>query len=278
MRPILFSCSGSTADLITLAALRASDADIRCIVQTPGERTRVDFPGKAAELFGGEVPWLQVNVPPLRSFFGPGGGKAAAGEAQSLSRVLSWFAAAADGGAVLVSTARLTLPAIFFLSDPAHAAKLSGVAVLGGSIYGGDSTPTAEANIYADPEAAEIVLARAKNVTLLPLETAKQCCVPAELFPDLLPHAAQTEQTDAAGLGLLLSLEQPQAATCAQYRVRVELESAPSRGCTVCDVLCRDKTQPLHTFVTALDEAAFSALARRASRVWQQGGISDDKA
>ena len=238
----------------------------------------MDFPGKAAELFGGEVPWLQVNVPPLRSFFGPGGGKAAAGEAANLSRALSWIAAAADGGAVLVSTARLTLPALFFLSDPAHAARLSGVAVLGGSIYGGDSTPTAEANIYADPESAEIVFARAKNVTLLPLETAKQCGVQAGLFPDLLPHAAQTEQTDAAGLGLLLSLKQPQAATCAQYRVRVELESAPSIGCTVCDVLCRDKTQPLHTFVTALDEAAFSALARRATRVWQQGGISDDKA
>lgn len=278
MRPILFSCSGSTADLITLAALRASDADIHCIVQTPGEESRADFPGKAAELFGGEVPWLQVNVPPLRSFFVPGGGLTAAGETQSLSRVLSRFAAAANRGAALLSTARLTLPAIFFLSDPERAAKLSDVAVLGGSIYGGDSTPTAEKNIYADPEAAEIVLARAKNVTLLPLETAKQCGVQAGLFPDLLPHAAQTEQTDAAALGLLLSLEQPQAATRERYRVRVELESTPSRGCTVCDVLCRDKTQPLHTFVTALDETAFSETVHRAGRIWQQGGISDDEA
>lgn len=278
MRPILFSCSGSAADLICLSALRAIGADIRCIVQTPGEQTRADFPGKATRLFDGEIPWLQVNVPPLRSFFDPDGGKAAVGEAQNLSRALSWFAAAAQEGAVLISTARLTLSALFFLSDPARAAKLSDVAVLGGSIYGGDVTPTAEKNIYADPEAAEIVLARAKNVTLLPLETAKSCRVSTSLFPDLFPHAAAAEETDAAALGLLLSLEQPQAATCEQYRVRVELESAPSIGCTVCDVLCRDKTQPLHTFVTALDETVFSALARRASRIWQQGGISDDEA
>lgn len=271
MRPILFSCSGSAADLICLAALRASGARLCSIVQTPGELTRADFPGKAAKLFGGEIPWLQVNVPPLRSFFAPGGAPAA-GEAQPLSRALAWFASAAQEGAVLLSTTRLTLPAVFFLSDLVRAAKLSKVLVLGGAIYGGDATPTAESRIYDDPEAAEIVLARAENATLLPLETAKQCRVPAARFPNLFPYATEAEKTDAAGLGLLLALEQPQAAACEQYRVRVELESPLSRGCTACDVLCRDKTQPLHAFVTALDVKAFSEAARKAGEALRQGG------
>src|SRR5919205_578651 len=64
---------------------------------------------------------------------------------------------AAPGEITLVPTGPLTNIAAALRREPHIAGKLQGIVLMGGAIAGGNITPAAEFNIYADPEAAHIV-------------------------------------------------------------------------------------------------------------------------
>lgn len=54
--------------------------------------------------------------------------------------------------------------------------KLREVIVLGGAFYTqGNVNPAAEANIYGDPDAANVVFSKMSNVRLLGLDVTHQC-------------------------------------------------------------------------------------------------------
>lgn len=68
------------------------------------------------------------------------------------------LAAAQPGEIWVVAIGPLTNIALAVRKDPAFAANLGGLVIMGGSINGrGNITPVAEYNIYVDPEAAQIV-------------------------------------------------------------------------------------------------------------------------
>ena len=72
--------------------------------------------------------------------------------------VMAEAVASSGGGVVIVSTCPLTNVAVFLLAHPSLKDKLDGVVFSGGAMFSGNVLPTVEANVFADPEAAQIVL------------------------------------------------------------------------------------------------------------------------
>ncbi|PYD75692.1 nucleoside hydrolase [Novacetimonas pomaceti] len=83
----------------------------------------------------------------------------------------------------LVMLGPMTNLAMALIKAPDIAARLRGVVAMGGArCEGGNITPSAEFNFYADPEAADIVLRSGIALTLLPLDVTHQCLTtPARL-------------------------------------------------------------------------------------------------
>lgn len=84
--------------------------------------------------------------------------------------VIVEHAAAGDRPLTVVAVGPLTNVATALQRDPPIAARLERIAIMGGAIGLGNRTPSAEFNIYADPEAAEVVFASGVPITLVPLE------------------------------------------------------------------------------------------------------------
>ena len=77
-----------------------------------------------------------------------------------------------DGGSPLtvIAVGPLTNVATALQRAPRIAERLERIVIMGGAIGLGNWTPSAEFNIVADPEAAEVVFASKCPITLLPLE------------------------------------------------------------------------------------------------------------
>lgn len=74
------------------------------------------------------------------------------------------------GGLTVIATGPLTNVATALRREPRLASRLERVVVMGGAIGLGNWTPSAEFNIYADPEAAAEIVAAGMPLTLVPLE------------------------------------------------------------------------------------------------------------
>ena len=82
---------------------------------------------------------------------------------------------------VLVPTGPLTNVATALLLDPGLAARIPRVVLMGGSHARANVTPSAEFNIWADPEAARIVLRSGiRDLTIVPLDATHQALVSEE--------------------------------------------------------------------------------------------------
>jgi purine nucleosidase/non-specific riboncleoside hydrolase len=86
--------------------------------------------------------------------------------------VRTFDAAAANGEkADLLMIGPLTNLALALRLDPSIIAGIGRLTVMGGTVYGrGNTTPAAEFNIYADPEAAQIVLTAGIETMIVPWE------------------------------------------------------------------------------------------------------------
>ena len=86
------------------------------------------------------------------------------------------------GEIVLCPVGPLTNIAMALKHDPSIADKVKSVTVMGGSLdEGGNVTPHAEANIWQDPHAAEIVFSASWDVTMIGLDVTHQVvCTPED--------------------------------------------------------------------------------------------------
>lgn len=90
------------------------------------------------------------------------------------------------GEVVVLALAALTNIALALQLDPSLPEKLKSVIVLGGSItVNGNVNPAAEANIYGDPDAANIVFSRVSNCLLLGLDVTHTCIMTTEDLDNL---------------------------------------------------------------------------------------------
>ncbi len=157
----------------------------------------------------------------------------------------------------IVAVGPLTNVAEALQQEPAIAARLDRIAIMGGAIGLGNWTPAAEFNIYADPEAADIVLRSGVPVTMAALEVTHKALATdsvieriatfdtpvARMSVALLRYFAETYERvfgfpapavhDPCAVAAVID---PSIVATRSMNVTVELESDLTLGRTVCDV------------------------------------------
>ncbi|MCM3617248.1 nucleoside hydrolase [Sutcliffiella horikoshii] len=87
-----------------------------------------------------------------------------------------------DREITIVCVGRLTSLATSFILYPETVAKVKEIFVMGGTFnYPGNVTPVAEANIFGDPYAANIVFNYAEKLTIFPLNVTQQAILTADM-------------------------------------------------------------------------------------------------
>ncbi len=99
----------------------------------------------------------------------------ASATAQAAPNFLIEMANRYQGELTLIATGPLTNLAIALLLDPNFGRKLKSLIIMGGAVRTkGNITPTAEANFYNDPEAAQAVMQCGANITLVGLDVTHE--------------------------------------------------------------------------------------------------------
>ena len=154
----------------------------------------------------------------------------------------------------------LTNVALLLRLHPQLGKRISHLCLMGGSVGEGNTTVSAEFNIYADPEAAAIVFESGIPITMMGLDVTHQAvlyppaserlrglgtrsgAVAAELADYALQREGQWYGTprmsvhDAVAVAHLAIAD---LVDVAEYSVRVDTGNGPARGRTVCDGLAR---------------------------------------
>jgi purine nucleosidase len=124
----------------------------------------------------GSTGWRTPRIPPVE-------GESAAAQIVRLAR-------AEPGSFTLLASAPLTNLALALLLEPDLPALIPRVVIMGGAIAcPGNITPLAEANIWHDPEAADLVLGAGWDLTLVGLDVTMQTILTGQYLDRL--HAAQ---------------------------------------------------------------------------------------
>jgi inosine-uridine nucleoside N-ribohydrolase len=188
-KKIIFDTDPGTDDALALMlALNSPELDVRAITVVPGNVTasqglenalrmvslanRCDIPIAAgaqhplfqklvtAEFWHGKNGLANVELPPSKckvdSHFGPD--------------LIIQMVHAAPREITLVPVGPLTNIALAVLKDPSIVPLVKEVIIMGGSISGGNVNASAEANIYNDPEAAQIVFQAGWPLTMVGLD------------------------------------------------------------------------------------------------------------
>jgi inosine-uridine nucleoside N-ribohydrolase len=195
----------------------------------------------------------------------------------------------AGSDAVLVPTGPLTNVATALALDPGLARRIPRVVLMGGGHAVANVTPSAEFNIWADPEAARIVLgAGIADLTIVPLDATHQALV-SQADCDRLAALGTPAGTAAAAIirTRIAGYEQvaPQArrgsapvhdALCIAHlidrsvielsdaHVDVELDGALTRGRTVADLRPMPALPPNVKWAYAADSGRFLEILLRA--------------
>jgi purine nucleosidase len=188
-KKIIFDTDPGTDDALALMlALNSPELDVRAITVVPGNVTasqglenalrmvslakRCDIPVAAgaqhplfqklvtAEFWHGKNGLANIELPPSKckvdSHFGPD--------------LIIQMVHAAPHEITLVPVGPLTNIALAILKDPSMVPLVKEVIIMGGSITGGNVNASAEANIYNDPEAAQIVFQAGWPLTMVGLD------------------------------------------------------------------------------------------------------------
>jgi inosine-uridine nucleoside N-ribohydrolase len=101
------------------------------------------------------------------------------------------------GEIMIVAVGPLTNVALALRDDPELAAMIPQIAIMGGSLSGGNITPAAEFNLYVDPEAARIVFDAHIPLTMVGLDVTRKCLISEAQIQQL--EAAKNPVSQAAG-------------------------------------------------------------------------------
>jgi ribosylpyrimidine nucleosidase len=161
-----------------------------------------------------------------------------------------------DGDITLVPTGPLSNIAMALRKEPGIAPKIDRIVLMGGSYQLGNITPAAEFNMYADPEAAHIVLTCGRPVVMMTLDITRKVGASAKvisrvksignpqsiLFSEMMEFFAKTQKEifgwDAPPLHdptTIAWLIDPGCIELKNMRVEVELRGELTYGRTSCD-------------------------------------------
>ncbi len=218
-KKIIFDTDPGTDDALALMlALNSPELDVRAITVVPGNVTasqglenalrmvslanRCDIPvaGGAqhplfqklitAEFWHGKNGLANVELPPSKckvdSHFGPD--------------LIIQIVHAAPHEITLVPVGPLTNIALALLKDPSIVPLVKEVIIMGGAIGGGNVNASAEANIYNDPEAAQIVFQAGWPLTMVGLDVGDKTLFSQKYLDQLgQTHGAVNDFIHAVG-------------------------------------------------------------------------------
>ena len=164
----------------------------------------------------------------------------------------------ANPGVWLVATGPLTNVAMALRLDPGIADSLAGISVMGGGVAWGNTTAAAEFNIWADPEAADVVFRSGVRLLMTPIDVTHQVLVGpdhierlravgterATFMADVFAHFshAYREVFFDEAVGPLhdpcavLAVTDPHLFGLADRHVVIELSGEHTRGMTLADM------------------------------------------
>jgi purine nucleosidase len=172
----------------------------------------------------------------------------------------------------------LTNLAVALVKAPDIAQGIEQLVIMGGGIAGGNVTPYAEFNFYADPHAAQVVLTSGIPITLIPLDLTHQVIATTQWRSQLqannspvcqrvvqmLSHYGSHERRergwdgpplhDPCVIGYLLA---PELFTTAPAALEVELSNSDKLGQTACQWRSGDKAVPMPQVVSTVEAAKF---------------------
>ncbi|MDR1579180.1 MAG: nucleoside hydrolase [Synergistaceae bacterium] len=161
-----------------------------------------------------------------------------------------------DGDITVVPTGPLTNVAMALRREPRIAEKIERIVLMGGAYQLGNVTPSAEFNMYADPEAAHIVFTCGRPIVMMGLDvTRKARATPdviarvkslgnpqAVLFAEMMEFFAKTQREiygwdgpplhDPTTMAWLID---PGCVETKPMRVEIELRGELAYGRTCCD-------------------------------------------
>lgn len=106
------------------------------------------------------------------------------------------------GSITLCTLGPLTDIAVALIKAPDIAPRIAAIVMMAGAYFeGGNITPTAEFNVFADPEAADVVLRSGVAVTMAPLDVTHQVLVTPERLETLRSIGNRAGRAVAGMLG-----------------------------------------------------------------------------
>lgn len=174
----------------------------------------------------------------------------------------------------------LTNLALALILEPRIADRIAEIVSMGGAFSGGNVMPSAEFNIFVDPEAAAVVLGCGRPITLIPLDCTYQVrALPERLraigrigsrcsrvVSEIMAHRSTSEGGagrplhDACVIAYLL---QPTLFAGPSVAVQVETASELTRGTTIMDRRGRTSRPPNCRALLEADADGFFALLGR---------------
>jgi ribosylpyrimidine nucleosidase len=194
-----------------------------------------------------------------------------------------------DGDITLVPVGPLTNIAVAMRMQPAILPKIREIVLMGGAYGTGNFTPSAEFNIYADPEAARVVFTSGVPLVMMGLDLTNQTTCTAdvisrmkkvggpagELFSDIMSFTLKTQYEnyglaggpvhDATCIGYLIK---PDAFKMQDMYVEIDVNNGPCYGRTVCDELGVTGKQPNTKVGMTIDTKWFWDLVEECVRMY----------
>lgn len=206
------------------------------------------IPLKTAGNIHGENGLGDVSLPPPVK-------KAEAVDAAALQKTLI---EASPDPVTLVPTGPLTNIAILLESYPHLKNKIEKIVLMGGGAFRGNATPSAEFNIYTDPEAAHIVFEAGIPIVMCGLDVTMQAVVYDREFQDFADlgnpegifiskifqyYSRSYKRVRSLQNGCavhdavtIMYLIEPEIMEGKKAKVEVDVSSAETYGCTVADL------------------------------------------
>ncbi len=156
----------------------------------------------------------------------------------------------------LVATGPLTNVALLLKTFPDVKQKLEQIVLMGGAAVGGNITPTAEFNIWEDPEAAKIVYSAGVPIVMCGLDVTHQCGLDREQVAALVnsggrvqteygkmlqfyfdsPAYLYSEIVSIHDTATIMYLLEPDMFRGERMHVQIDCSEGFNRGMTVCDM------------------------------------------
>ena len=183
-----------------------------------------------------------------------------------------------DEEITLVPVGPLTNIAMAIRLAPDILPKIRQIVLMGGAYGTGNVTPSAEFNIYADPEAARVVFTSGVPIVMMGLDLTNQTVCTADviermrntgnragaLFADIMSFTLKTQAEvyglaggpvhDATCIGYLID---PGCITTKDMYVEIDVNEGPCYGRTVCDELGITGKTPNAKVGTRIDTPRF---------------------